>query len=378
MSRLTTKDTKMPNIFNSKEAITISGRYFFNYPKQVSVGDYGSVRNQIIKFYQENSDIISIYEYGSVSAPGVSDLDLIFVLKDQILSNENEFDLSNISSFAHDLVADGTVIKMPLNIFQKIQYFDNLNFHKLSGKDILFDKPTESDDKFIKLASIVDWVPERILKLTRILNSEDINITNALCVLHSFGYSLKYLDNILGASEESRKVIEETARLRGEWHQIDHPEEDLVKCLGKAIDIGYKRLFDYEDYLRCDTDYLLEDFNCNFDIDLELYKNHFIRFSSSRIDCYESSIKNIQCNNKYYVVVSMYFYPHFAILASQRGKLSECMLNKIQPSAPIKSSIVNKSYKDNLLRKINLAELNAQFLQKNNLKTGLIRYGFHF
>jgi len=351
---------------------------FFNYPKQALISNYDDVRKAIIKFYMGNSDIISIYEYGSVSAPGVSDLDLIFVLKDQIYSNENEFDLSNISSFAHDLVADGTVIKMPLSIFQKIQYFDNLNFHRLSGEDVFVDKPTELDDKFIKLASIVDWVPERILKLTRLLNSKDVNITNSLCVLHSFGYSLKYLDNVLGTADESLEVIVETARLRGDWHNIDHPEEDLIKCLQEAIDIGYKRLFDYEEYLRRCDDYLLEDFNCDFDIDLELYNNHFIKFSSSRIEGYESSAKNITCNNKYYVVVSNYFYPHFAILASQRGDLAECMLKKIQPPHPIEDSIVNDLYKDNLLRKMELAELNAVFLRKNNLKTGLIRYGFHF
>ena len=378
MNRLTNIANILPNILNSREVITMSDRSFFNYPKHSSVGDYSNVRNEIIKFYQENSDIISIYEYGSVSAPGVSDLDLIFVLKDKIYSNESEFDLSNISSFAHDLVADGTVIKMPLNIFKKIQYFDNLNFHRLSGKDIFFNKPTELDDKFIKLASIVDWVPERILKLTRILYSEDINITNALCVLHSFGYSLKYLDNILGTTDESKEVIVETSRLRAEWHQIDSPEDDLVKCLEKAIDIGYKRLFDYEDYLSTSTDYLLEVFNCDFDIDLELYSNHFIRFTSSRIEDSATYARNLSDGNKFYVCVSNYFYPHFAILASQRGQLSECMLSKIQPSAPIKNSIVNKLYNDNLLRKINLAELNAQFLQKNNLKTGLIRYGFHF
>ena len=57
---------------------------FFNYPKQALISNYDDVRKAIIKFYMGNSDIISIYEYGSVSAPGVSDLDLIFVLKDQI------------------------------------------------------------------------------------------------------------------------------------------------------------------------------------------------------------------------------------------------------------------------------------------------------
>jgi len=351
---------------------------FFNYPKQAVIGNYDDVRSAIIEFYDHNEDVISIYEYGSVSNPGVSDLDLIFVLKDEISSTESEFNLSSISAFAQDLVADGTVIKMPLNVFKNIQYFDNLNFHKLSGLDVSINDPTEADDKFIKLASIIDWVPERILKLTRIINSKEINITNALCVLHSFGYSLKFLDRLLGSSEDSQNLITETARLRGAWHDIDNPEMDLVECLKNAIKIGVKRLFDYELYLRDSGDYLSRDFSINHDIDLELYSNHFLRFSDVHSPSFDLSLSSLQIEDKFCIVLSHYFYPHFAILAGLEGKLSKRMRNKIQGYLPIDRGLVNSPYEENLRRKMNLAEQNAEFLIRNNLKTGLIRYGFHF
>lgn len=351
---------------------------FFNYPKQAVIGNYDDVRSAIIEFYDHNEDVISIYEYGSVSNPGVSDLDLIFVLRDEISSTESEFNLSSISAFAQDLVADGTVIKMPLNVFKNIQYFDNLNFHKLSGLDVSINDPTEADDKFIKLASIIDWVPERILKLTRIINSKEINITNALCVLHSFGYSLKFLDRLLGSSEDSQNLITETARLRGAWRDIDNPEMDLVECLKNAIKIGVKRLFDYELYLRDSGDYLSRDFSINHDIDLELYSNHFLRFSDVHSPSFDLSLSSLQIEDKFCIVLSHYFYPHFAILAGLEGKLSKRMRNKIQGYLPIDRGLVNSPYEENLRRKMNLAEQNAEFLIRNNLKTGLIRYGFHF
>ena len=351
---------------------------FFNYPQQAIISDYNDVRSAIIEFYKDNKDIISIYENGSVSTPGISDLDLIFVLNDQINTAESGFNLSNMSSFAHDLFEDGTVMKMPLSVFKNILYLDNFNFHRLSGEELIVNNPTELDGKFIKLASIVDWVPERILKMTSVLNSKHINITYTLCLLHSFGYSLKYLDNILDAKEESQQVISETARLRGEWHQIGSLEEDLIRCLKKAIDIGYKRLFDYEEYLRNGNDYLVEDFNCDGDVELELYNNHFIRFTSQKVEDYQSISCMVSWNDKYYVILSDYFYPHFAILASQAGKLPERMLSKISPRQSIDPTIVNDTYRDNLLRKMSLAEKNAEFLRQNNLKTGLIKYGFHF
>jgi hypothetical protein len=35
-------------------------------------------------------------------------------------------------------------------------------------------------------------------------------------------------------------------------------------------------------------------------------------------------------------------------------------------------------YKNTLIKKMSTAESNAQFLIKNSIKNGLIRYGFHF
>ena len=46
--------------------------------KKVSQEYYSAAWNMIINFYSKNKDIISIYEYGSVSSPGVSDLDISF------------------------------------------------------------------------------------------------------------------------------------------------------------------------------------------------------------------------------------------------------------------------------------------------------------
>tara|TARA_Y100000741_G_C18124145_1_gene506285 strand:- start:29 stop:832 length:804 start_codon:yes stop_codon:yes gene_type:complete len=267
---------------------------------------------------------------------------------------------------------------MPQNIFENIQFFDNLNFHRIYGKDLSVNCPSDEDDKYIKLASIADWVPERILKLTRIVNSKEINITNALCTLHSFGYSLKYLDNILDFNNQSKKVILKTSKLRGEWHSLDNPEDELIDCINEAIEIGYKRLFDYEIHLRKSCEYLIEDFNNEIDIELELYKNHYLRFTNLNENNYEYFNHKISSYKKYFTVVSNYFYPHFAILASQGGGLSKIMQNKITPYHSIDESILNNSYKANLYRKIGLAQQNADFLKRNNLKTGLIRYGFHF
>ena len=60
------------------------GRKFVNHPKKISLSAYREARTEIIAQLQKNPDILSLYEYGSVGAPGISDLDLIVVSKKRL------------------------------------------------------------------------------------------------------------------------------------------------------------------------------------------------------------------------------------------------------------------------------------------------------
>lgn len=353
---------------------------FNNYPKQVDTSHYDDIRSDLIFHYQQYNEILAIYEYGSVKAPGVSDLDLIFVLNDEVEKDPGTFELNCVNGSAHDLVADGTVMKMPLDVFKNIRYLDELNFSLLSGQEIECIAPTDSDKKFIELASIVDWIPERILKLTRMLKSKNLNIINALCVLNSFGYSLKHMTALLGDTSSSKSVLDETAELRAKWHEVGASEAEarLVNCLHDAVDIGYKRLLEYESYLRENNDYLLGNIGFDTDIDLELYNGHFIRFTNNVDSISKKNAMKLSVDGKFYVVISMFYYPHFAILAKQPGMLAKSMRNKISPYNDIDTSMVDDLYGENLARKMDIVETNAVFLKKYGFNNGLLRYGFHF
>jgi len=353
---------------------------FTNYPKQVDTSHYDAIRVELVSHYKDYNDILAIYEYGSVNAPGVSDLDLIFVLNDEVEKKPDTFELNCVNGPAHELVADGTVMKMPLDVFKNILFIDDLNFRLLSGQDIDCTTPSEMDKKYIELASTVDWIPERILKLTRMLISHEINIINALCVLNSFGYSLKRMDLLLGETSFSKSVVNETAELRANWHIINAVEAEsrLINCLHNAVDIGYQRLLEYEKHLSKNDDYLLGSVDFDEDIDLELYKGHFIRFTNDVESITKKNAMNLSVDGKFYVFISSYYYPHFDILANHAGTLAKCMYKKISPNKAYDNFIVNDLYENNLVRKMNISESNAVFLKKNGFDNGLIRYGFHY
>ncbi|MDC1188008.1 hypothetical protein N8202_05980 [Gammaproteobacteria bacterium] len=352
-------------------------------PKKVSEKYYENARNEIIQYYSQNIDVISIYEYGSVSSPGVSDLDIILVLKDDVKTKEDFFDFSNISEEVHNLVADGNVMKMSQENFININFLDNkINVKKLYGKDLSRKLPEKFDQEILDLISVIDWLPERILRLTRAVTNKNINITMVLCILHSFSYSIKRIDDLADIDIESSKsqvTLKKIRLLRNDWYTLDNPQETLIDCIQESISLGYTYLDIFESFLKSNNSYCKSNIILDEDSNLELYKNHFIRFVNSKNSLEKENLaRNTSTDDKTFVFISSYFYPHFVCLASQSGMLSSVMNKKISQNKKSIERELLPNYKMNLIRKMAMAESNAQFLIKNNMKNGLIRYGFHF
>src|SRR3989338_4883934 len=55
---------------------------FSDYPRKKSIDDYEEVYEKIRSICARNPGVLSVYTFGQVSVPGISDIDLIFVLKD--------------------------------------------------------------------------------------------------------------------------------------------------------------------------------------------------------------------------------------------------------------------------------------------------------
>jgi hypothetical protein len=352
---------------------------FSNEPKKVSQKYYENARNEIIQYYSKDENITSIYEYGSVSAPGVSDLDIILVLKNKLNVPEHFFDFSTISDQVHGLVADGNVMKMSEDIFSRINYLDRLYVKKLFGKELLLKLPNKNDQETLELISVVDWLPERILRLTSVINSKKINITNVLCILHSFSYSIHKINVLIKGVGNFSNVLNTITLLRNSWHEVENPKEKLIECIFNSISLGYSYLAKFEGHLKHVGGYPTPAFQCSENITLELYNKHFIQFVEVGFDSnLESQARDLSSDSETFVVVSNFYYPHFYILSNQNGLLSNVMKSKIKPYYEASESLLNCDYVTNLVRKMEVAESNAQYLLNNNMKKGLIRYGFHF
>ena len=351
---------------------------FSNLPRKLTLLDYDNARQEITKYFHANEDIIAIYEYGSVSAPGVSDLDIILVLRDKLEITDQYLDFQNINGDANSFVADGNVIKMPRGVFEKIQYFDALNARLLTGEAIMQYQNTPPDQAILKLISVVDWLPERLLRLNKILSSKKINVANTLCVLHSLGYSLATVGSVL-AIDKHENILRRIAILRSNNNPNTFPTGELLEVLFHALRLGQDYLFYFASYLISSEHVSVSNLRADEAASLELYSDCVLRFSdqsqNAQIKFQNSESSKISSID---VVVPIAFLPHFAALGSRDSPISAEVKRKSRNIVKSAGDQLSESYKRILFRKLNLAEENAEFLRSNNLSGGLIRYGFHY
>ena len=55
------------------------GYNFFNLPRECSIEDYKEAIDKIVGKYSKANGLVSIYSWGDVSAPGISDIDIVLV-----------------------------------------------------------------------------------------------------------------------------------------------------------------------------------------------------------------------------------------------------------------------------------------------------------
>jgi len=219
-------------------------------------------------------------------------------------------------------------------------------------------------------------LPERVLRLTKVINSEVINIANVLCILHSFTYSIDNINHIVNNSKSTNDVIK---LLRNDWYSVKNPENVLIDCIESSIALGYKYIAMLGQHLEKSNLYQTR-LRGNYDnISLELFENHYIKFKEcSLAETLEGDARKVSDKEKVYVFIPKIFYLHFYCLSTQEGILSDVMKEKINPRVIVNKDHLSEVYEKILIRKITLAEQNAQFLKENKLRRGLIRYGFHF
>jgi hypothetical protein len=174
-------------------------------------------------------EITSVYQIGGVSAPGISDIDLVVVFKNGTSSGYSLHEHLSASErylFVHRAygISEEQFLR-PLSS----QYFHN--FKLLSGRDLL--KKTEAilqDQDLIRKQIAYEF----LLKMWMVMSVQEhyrlIKVRAFLLEAHALKYDLEFLDIHSG---DLYDVVQEIIHLRKSWFDSDASESKLLEVFQK-------------------------------------------------------------------------------------------------------------------------------------------------
>ncbi|MEK7640482.1 MAG: nucleotidyltransferase domain-containing protein [Patescibacteria group bacterium] len=334
---------------------------FANHPKNISLKVYDAARREMVGGLSKNPDVLGVYEYGSVSAPGVSDIDPITVLRKNLINKWRNPDGPNIRK-----VAKGGLMIMPEEVFKKILWLDDLKIKRLHGKGELPRQPSKKIAKLRDLANVVDWLPERMIRLIMILKKNPMDVQYALRYTRSFAYSLENTAKIIGRKKESDEFLARLQNLRKKWR----PERssELQEVVRVGLYLGYDILNEFTKKIFSKP--------TAAEGRLTLFPGQEIVFTNNQHQISPDwSFAQSQAGDVR-VFVSSALLPHFDFYARQGGIIGAGFRKNLVTSKPVTGKL-SPEYQKFLKEKMAIANANAKFLRNNRFKSGQYKFGFY-
>lgn len=190
--------------------------------------DYETAKHLLVEHAARREDIAACWQYGEVSQPGLSDLDVIVVVKDAPRPGVAEhLRKEALPELVQAAMAHANVIVVPESRAEGLFYWDDLRVSDMAtGRNIA---PPALDLGKLRLAMLVDWTFERTYRLLRMRQAEAglQNRRLSLGMLKSYGYCVENFKALAPERDWSRSdgLKAELLDLRGAWLSLDEAEQ---------------------------------------------------------------------------------------------------------------------------------------------------------
>ena len=344
-------------------------RTYTNYPTRMILSDYEKACNAIRDKFSDVPNVHSIYQYGSISSPGLSDLDIAIVLDDVVSSSTPQLvqkqylprNVLNIMDYA-------TLMIFPKKKFEKITLWDDIHLTPICGQAISLGKVR---NQYIEVARIVDWLPERIVRVEELLISEVIDVRKTLGLLKSCTYTLEKVSKLAKQTDNRSEVIKRFAALRSDW--FDLKESTQIEHLWYFIHAIRHELYIS---LRVFGDW----WNRNILPKCQAQASTgFLSFAGK----FTYSFQNIKAGDEFATITDSkivnlalpaFYSSHFIHYSGGEGAISNQISRHLKVSS--KSSILPNDMCVVLDSRIELVNFWSDWLISNHFKTGIFKFGW--
>ena len=199
----------------------------------------GMNKQSYVRACEEISEVVnksgigSLYQYGSVNHPGISDLDLVICNNKPFCRNTfNDFSarLMRSSNITKQIIGHASIMSVPKNTFGSINIFDSLDLRLISGEQLKIIDYPDAKDLPISFIRLADWSVERLAlvnKLQREIDSHSIRYL--MCVFNSVGITLNNYAVFSGEPAWGKEYIDSVRCMRDDY--VAGYKQDSVKMV---------------------------------------------------------------------------------------------------------------------------------------------------
>lgn len=334
-------------------------------PTLNSPSDYQEARKWLISFLSKDKDVVSIYEYGTVKDPGISDLDIMVVLKDR--PDRKDFSglltVDNVPErFSFLLNNDYKFISK--EHFREIDVFGKFRTKLLHGELIKRNQIPQRYARLYEIASVMDFMPERILSILEVKMSKKILVIYVLGLLNSYLYTVKSVETIIGKKTSEMLDFEiELKDLRNTWFQHD-PDLRLNKIsslMERSVVLGFKVIAELTFYLISKKYY--QPMQCvegsRFFINQN--KGYCFFFNGNDISAEKCFCPNEQ--KGIFILVPSIWLSHYYIYSKCNGRISKTISNNLILKGGPDEESVGPVMAKVLSKRINLCNEMAEYFE---------------
>ena len=213
-----------------KRNLKINNLHFRDFPRERYVEAYHQATTRFVDYFQNHPAVKAIYGMGGINDPGISDLDLILVLKDDGTLTHNDYQfLDSLDSY----IFSHRPFVISEKIFPYLPYlFFASDLSRLGGAEYEFFTP-ESDLEKRQLAWILcaEAAIGQLFDLVyQITFRKKISLRNSLLKLNSIKHNIKLAEQVGDGMDGERfeEFTKEITLLRENWFPF-RPEEKLIQ-----------------------------------------------------------------------------------------------------------------------------------------------------
>lgn len=190
---------------------------------------YEDAKVALLRHCALRDDVLTFFQYGHISEPGVSDLDLIAVVEDEPLNGIAKFlEKEALPPIVQAAMAHGNMIVVPRGAIYGLVYWDDIALQDLSQPDIPVELPVDINTKHRSYAMLIDWSYERIYRMKLYARIRFDDQRKILGDMKSFMYSVANFQSLFPSVEVPRAhTLQQGLRqLRSQWVNLDSKERN--------------------------------------------------------------------------------------------------------------------------------------------------------